>query len=105
MASHAISRVAALACLALVVSACAGGASPVSPTGSQLDPAATTAGRTETPQQSETPATGDASAVERPAPDPGRPIAPDFSLELADGSSFRLSQETQPIFMVFWAEW
>lgn len=31
--------------------------------------------------------------------------APDFSLELGDGSTFMLSQEVLPVFMVFWAEW
>lgn len=45
------------------------------------------------------------SAEERPAPDPNREIAPDFSLLLGDGSTFVLSEETRPVFMVFWAEW
>lgn len=31
--------------------------------------------------------------------------APDFSLELGDGGTFTLSEETRPVFMVFWAEW
>ncbi len=44
-------------------------------------------------------------ASERPAPDPSREIAPDFSLQLAGGSTFVLSEETRPVFMVFWAEW
>ena len=43
--------------------------------------------------------------TERPAPDPNREIAPDFSLGLSDGSTFVLSEETRPVFMVFWAEW
>ena len=33
------------------------------------------------------------------------PAAPDFSLELSDGSTFVLSEETRPVYMVFWAEW
>lgn len=31
--------------------------------------------------------------------------APDFSLMLGDGSTFTLSEETRPVFIVFWAEW
>lgn len=113
MSSRVTSRAAALACLALVVSACAGGAAPASPTTSQADPSdlspVTTVG--EAPPETASPAptdpapTTDASSSERPPPDPDRPIAPDFSLELADGSTFVLSQETRPVFMVFWAEW
>jgi len=36
-----------------------------------------------------------------PAGDP----APDFNLQLGDGSTFVLSAEQRPLFMVFWAEW
>ena len=115
MSSRVTSRAAALACLALVVSACAGGAAPASPTSSQADTSnlspVTTAGAEEAPPETSSPVTTDSSptsdapSTERPAPDPDRPIAPDFSLELADGSTFVLSQETRPVFMVFWAEW
>ncbi len=31
--------------------------------------------------------------------------APDFTLELGDGGTFTLSEETRPVFLVFWAEW
>ena len=33
------------------------------------------------------------------------PPAPDFELALADGSTFRLSDEHKPVYVVFWAEW
>ena len=33
------------------------------------------------------------------------PAAPDFELELGDGETFRLAEETKPVFLVFWAEW
>jgi len=33
------------------------------------------------------------------------PAAPDFDLELADGSTFTLSAAEKPVYMVFWAEW
>ena len=31
--------------------------------------------------------------------------APDFTLALGDGSSFTLSEESQPVYMIFWADW
>ena len=33
------------------------------------------------------------------------PPAPDFTLALADGTDFVLSEEQKPVYMVFWAEW
>jgi hypothetical protein len=33
------------------------------------------------------------------------PAAPDFSLMLADGSIFTLSEEKRPVYLLFWAEW
>lgn len=33
------------------------------------------------------------------------PPAPDFELALADGSTFVLSDEQKPVYLVFWAEW
>ena len=38
-----------------------------------------------------------------PAADGPRPI--DFETTLSDGSVFRLSDETKPVYLVFWAEW
>jgi hypothetical protein len=31
--------------------------------------------------------------------------APDFTLALADGTSYTLSEGAKPVYMVFWAEW
>ncbi len=39
--------------------------------------------------------TGDGEAV----------AAPQFTLDLGDGGTFSLEEETRPVFMVFWAEW
>lgn len=36
---------------------------------------------------------------------PSGPLAPDFSLSLGDGTTFVLSEEARPVFLVFWAEW
>jgi hypothetical protein len=33
------------------------------------------------------------------------PAAPDFDLVLGDGTTFSLSGEEKPVYMVFWAEW
>ena len=34
-----------------------------------------------------------------------RPLAPDFTLALADGGEFTLSETSKPVYLVFWAEW
>ncbi len=34
-----------------------------------------------------------------------RPLAPDFTLGLADGGEYTLSQGAKPVYLVFWAEW
>ena len=33
------------------------------------------------------------------------PPAPDFEMALSDGSTFSLSDEQKPVYLVFWAEW
>lgn len=33
------------------------------------------------------------------------PAAPDFTLALGSGGTFRLYDETRPVYLVFWAEW
>jgi peroxiredoxin len=38
-------------------------------------------------------------------PDHDRDLAPDFTLILADGETFTLSEGTRPVYLVFWAEW
>jgi len=40
-----------------------------------------------------------------PPPQIEGPAAPDFTLALADGSSFTLGDEQKPVYLVFWAEW
>ena len=35
----------------------------------------------------------------------GRPVAPDFTLELGSGGEYTLSEGFKPVYMVFWAEW
>lgn len=58
--------------------------------------------------------TGDGAVPDTPAASPPSsavtdpPVgerAPDFSLALGDGGTFVLSDETRPVYLVFWAEW
>lgn len=36
---------------------------------------------------------------------PEGPDAPDFTMALADGDTFTLSEEAKPVYMIFWADW
>jgi hypothetical protein len=38
-------------------------------------------------------------------PDAGLPAASDFTLALADGTTFTLGRAAMPVYLVFWAEW
>lgn len=44
-------------------------------------------------------------AVETTETTSGRPLAPDFTLELGDGGTYTLSEGAKPVYLVFWAEW
>jgi hypothetical protein len=35
----------------------------------------------------------------------GRPVAPDFTLELGTGGTYTLYEGEKPVYLVFWAEW
>lgn len=91
--------------LAFVMAACSGASS------GELDgPAATstvaqasttvtsTQGTVAGPSTTQSPTT-------RPAPDPSRPLAPQFTLTLGDGTVYRSADDVRPIYLVFWAEW
>lgn len=99
--------------LALVAAACGGGdgetVTPAEATPTTQGGDATPATASPSTEPGTSPATEPTEATqpsaERPAPDPTREIAPDFSLPLGDGSTFVLSEEIRPVFMVFWAEW
>jgi ABC-type glycerol-3-phosphate transport system substrate-binding protein len=36
---------------------------------------------------------------------PEGPAAPDFTMALANGDSFTLSEQAMPVYMIFWADW
>jgi hypothetical protein len=87
--------------VALLTAACGGAAEPAAPT-------STVAGTVSTGAPPATPPAPDGTtttAGDSPSTTSDRPLAPDFTLALGDGGSFTLSQETKPVFLVFWAEW
>jgi hypothetical protein len=83
-----------------------------------VDPTTTSAGTGQTttaaPEGDESAATttaaGGGTTTTSSAPDAtsttsGRPLAPDFTLELSDGGFYTLSEGSKPVYLVFWAEW
>lgn len=106
-----IQRSALAIAVVLTLTACASdGGTPE--TASTNSPATTEATTT---SQASSSTTGDSgggedtttSTVEAadPPPQVEGPAAPDFVFALADGSSFSLSGEQKPVYLVFWAEW
>jgi hypothetical protein len=96
--------------LVLSVSGCATSTDPARPDGTTTSPSTTQS----SPPDSQAPSAGEpadttttTATVEVPEERPEGPAAPDFTLALgADGATtFVLSQEVKPVFMVFWAEW
>ena len=93
---------------ALVLAACAGGTATST---SDVPTTATTTPSSETPttvpatDSTGTTTPGETPPSTRPAPNPDRPLAPDFSLTLSDGTVYDYASEVRPVFMVFWAEW
>ncbi len=93
-------RTAAALTLTLVV-ACGG--TPTATTGEATTTSGTAPVSTATTVA--TPSSQTTVTTEAPPTTPQGDLAPDFSLQLGDGSTFVLSSEPKPLFMVFWAEW
>jgi hypothetical protein len=97
---------------ALLVSACGGTdnsstESAAAPAAVPETSAAATGGDTESssePSAAPTEAPEQSLGLEE-TPSFDGPPAPDFELELADGTVFALADEAKPVYMVFWAEW
>jgi hypothetical protein len=89
--------------LFLVVAAC-GDAPAVETTAGT---AATTIAPTSTTEAvtTTTPLGAPGATTTTPRVRPDGANAPDFSLALGEGGSFTLSEETRPVFLLFWAEW
>lgn len=89
--------------LSLALTACAGSAGTADNT--TAGNASTTIGVAPVPEQT-TSTEGPSSTVQSTDPTTaGRPVAPDFTLELGDGGEYILSEGAMPVYLVFWAEW
>jgi hypothetical protein len=87
-----------LACLSLGLVACSQGTTVDQTTSTKV--AATVQSTTTAPSSPAVETT-----VAPPTADSGRPVAPDFSLELGNGETYTLSEGARPVYLVFWAEW
>ena len=98
---------------ALSLTACSStGAEPSTTVAGSDDTTATTGDDSPQPSPGEeaTTTTGDDESTTTSAPETtestsGRPVAPDFTLELGDGGRYTLSEGSKPVYMIFWAEW
>jgi len=69
------------------------------------DAAANTAGETsDTPAAPDTTVATD-TTVEGVAEAPAGREAPDFTMTLVGAAPFTLSEQTKPVYMIFWADW
>jgi len=96
-------RIALLVSLTMVAAACASGTQTGAVDGSVNSPTTTTPGSAD-----DAGAQGTTPVPSEPAdllPRPEGPSAPDFTMVLASGESFTLSDEQKPVYMIFWAEW
>ena len=99
-------RLGILLALVLVLAACTGATESGTTVGSSTTSvAAVPAATTEAVPPTTAAPSGDGTTTTRPAPNPDRQLAPDFSLTLSDGTVYQLANETRPVYMVFWAEW
>jgi len=97
----------AVSTLALAVAACSDTAGTPDTTqpadaGGDLVATATTEGNDTTAPETTDPGEESTETTDTTS---DRPLAPDFTLELGDGSSFTLSEGEKPVYLVFWAEW
>jgi hypothetical protein len=95
--------------LAVVVAACAPetGGSTSTTEGGQVTttPAPTDDGSGDTPSSTEGPEVTTTMSPGATETTSGRPVAPDFTLELGDGGNYTLSEGGKPVYLIFWAEW
>lgn len=103
-------RLRSLVVLAVVLAACGGEAADSVPTtpssaASTVPAAPGSAAAVTGESRTAVVTSSDETTTTRPAPNPDRELAPDFSLMLSDGTEYQLSNETRPVYMVFWAEW
>lgn len=108
---HRVRQMAIAAAFILAATACAGdGAQSTTvpqsdPTTSQTSPATSAPSGGEEPSTTGGEETSTTAGPAQPPPHVEGPAAPDFTFALSDGSSFSLSDEQKPVYLVFWAEW
>ncbi|MCB1246038.1 MAG: hypothetical protein KDB69_02085 [Acidimicrobiia bacterium] len=91
--------------VAILATACAGTSTATSaPAGTSAVPDTTTTSVT-TDAQPPASSQPDDTTTTTEATRPDGPPAPDFTMALESGGSFTLSEATDPVYMVFWAEW
>jgi hypothetical protein len=97
-------RIRFLVLIGLLAAACGGAGEAAAP--STTSAVTTTVTSTTAPTSSTTaaPAPETEGTVPR-SPNPDREPAPDFTLELSDGTVYASADEVRPVYMVFWAEW
>jgi len=96
------------AAIALILVACAsqGARSTATTEGGQLSTSQPSdSGSGESPDSTDKPASTTTTAQEATETTSGRPLAPNFSLDLGDGGTYTLSEGAKPVYLVFWAEW
>ena len=103
-----------IAALAVAAASCSSGTDTAAPAGeasptstvAQSEPGvSTTATTVPDSAASETETVPDSEAPPETAAPVDGPPAPDFTMTLNDGSTFTLSEEQKPVYLVFWAEW
>jgi hypothetical protein len=102
-------RLALMLAVATVAAACSSSADDpvVAETSDGADTSQTTTS-VSTPQgDSTTDSIGDdgATLVPNQTIAPEGPAAPDFTMALANGDTFTLSEQATPVYMIFWADW
>ena len=98
-------KTALVSLIVLAFGACGSGVVATEPSPSVTDAPAADAPAAEAPGSPEAtqPATGEPSA--HPAIPDDAADAPGFTLLLGDGTSYTLSEDPKPVYLVFWAEW
>ena len=99
-------RIALFLAVLTVAAACSSTDDTATAPDAVSDSAPTTAGATEDTNAT-TDSIGDsgASLVPNATIAPEGPAAPNFTMALADGGTFTLSEEAKPVYMIFWADW
>ena len=108
-------RLVILISFGLLAAACSSTATPIAPTDTvqessttqppSVAPSSTAPTLPALTEESAASDTSPDAVVDPDRPPPEGPAAPDFTTVLASGESFTLSEASDPVYLVFWAEW